>query len=377
MPPLKILHTADLHLGSKFPSLGAYEPERSKDFIQTFTKIVQLALDKSIHVFLIAGDLFDTPHPTPSLFGIVKAELERLIERQLSVVIIPGTHDNMMASDNIYLHPFFKKTILFKDPILTEPKHLHLEGENLYLYGMFYHPDISQDYLENLKRRPLDGIHIGLLHGSIKGSPNWKIYEKDFPLSIEELWGLNLDYCALGHYHNPIVYQKDGIPRASYPGTPEGKRFRELGPRVIHLLEFSGKNITLSPVPVNTKTLIEKEINLFTLPSPEDLLKEIKSMGGETILARIILQGVTEDVLDIEKLQGDGAPYFSYLEIIDETSVLDSQWTQRLETENSIRGFFVKKMKEKINELESPEEKRIYQEAFKEILGELHKRITV
>ena len=379
MSVLKILHTADLHLGTRFPGLGDYGAERSKDFVETFQRIITFALDKSIDLLLIAGDLFDHPRPTPSLFGIVKAQFQKLMEANIPIVIIPGTHDNMMASDNIYLDPFFQKTILFKDPILKEPKHLQLKGRSLFLYGMSYHPDISVDYLENLKKKPdLEGIHIGLLHGSIQGSPDWKIYGKDFPLQISDLYALDLDYVALGHYHNRTVYEKEGRIYASYPGTPEGKRFKESGHRYVHLLEIDEMNkISLVPIPVNTKTLIEEPIDLFTVPSEASLSKEILKFGGDEILARIVLKGITEDILDIEKIQADAAPYFVYVEIVDETSVIESAWIQRLESEHSIRGFFVRKMKEKMEALTTEEERRIYKEAFKEIVSEFQKRQTV
>jgi len=377
MPPLKVLHTADLHLGTHFPSLGSYAATRSQDFIETFTRIVECALEKQVDLICIAGDLFDSPRPAPTLFGLVKAQLERLIAAHIPVALIPGTHDNMMASDNVYRDSFFQKTILFSAPILQEPKHLHLNGNDVYLYGMSYHPDISIDYLNNLKRRDTPGIHIGLLHGSIKGSPDWKIYTKDFPLSIEDLFSLGLDYCALGHYHNRVVYQHQDAIRASYPGTPEGKRFRESGPRYVHLLEFNNHQVMLTPIPIQTKILIQETIDLFTLSSDSSLTKEILRFGGEKILARVTLKGVTEDILDCAKIQADCAPYFAYLEIVDETSVVDSQWIKRLETENSIRGFFVRKMKARIESLQTEKEQQIYREAFKEILNEFQKRQTV
>ena len=379
---LTLLHTADVHLGTRFPSLGEYASQRGKDFLETFSKIVHIALEKKVDALLIAGDLFDSPHPSPTVFGRVKAELEKLMAAHIPIVLIPGTHDNIMASDNIFRHPFFEHTLLFKDPILKEPKTLSIRGNSLYLYGMAYHPDVGSvtlpaQYLKNLKRREdlPPGVHVGLLHGSLAGSPDWKIYAKDFPFQLEDLAALNLDYCALGHYHNRMVYHHNGKIIASYPGTPEGKRFREAGPRTVHLLEFDEKNaLTLTPVAVNTKTLIEKEIDLFTLPPDISLTKELMSMGGDHILARIILKGVTEDVLDIEKLHADLAPYFAYLEVVDETSLLQSQWLQRLEKENTIRGFFVRKMKEKIDALHTPEEQEIYRTAFKEILSEFQKR---
>jgi DNA repair exonuclease SbcCD nuclease subunit len=380
MPPITLLHTADVHLDTRFPSLGDYEAQRAKDFLETFANIVRIALERKVDLFCIAGDLFDSPHPAAAVFGFVKAHLEKLFEAQIPVILIPGTHDNMMASDNVYQHPLFQKTILFSAPILHEPKHLRIKGEDVYLYGMAYHPEISGDYLGNLKRRSTDGIHIGLLHGSIKGAPDWKIYAKDFPIDLEELFALGLTYCALGHYHNRIVYTDEGIARASYPGTPEGKRFRESGPRYVNLIEISNNaDLKIAPVAVNTKTVIEKEIDLFTLADPASLVKEMTRWGGEKIIARFILKGTTEDFQDIERLKAEVSPYFSYIEIVDETTVLNSQWIRRLETENTIRGFFVRKMKEKIEQLAtSPDkqndEQKIYKEAFKEILSEFQKR---
>ncbi|HBQ21791.1 MAG: hypothetical protein A2Z91_04715 [Deltaproteobacteria bacterium GWA2_38_16] len=375
--PLKVLHTADLHLGTHFPSLGNYGPEREKDFLTTFSSIIKLSLDQKVDLVLIAGDLFDSPHPSLNLFGTVKAELEKLIDANIPIALIPGTHDNIMASDHIYRHPFFEQTILFKEPILKEPKFLDLKEHPIYLYGMAYHPDVPGEYLKNLKRRDMPGIHLGLLHGSIQGSPDWKIYAKDFPVSIDELASLNLDYIALGHYHNRMVYSHEGKIIASYTGTPEGKRFKESGQRYVHLLEFKeGSPLELTPVPINTKTLLEKEIDLFTFPTQTSLAKEILKLSPqkEKTLLRIILKGVTENILDIEKIYSEIAPYFPHVEILDETSVMNSQWMSHLEKENSIRGFFVRRMKEKMDEVKDPLEKELQVASFKEILFEFQKK---
>lgn len=372
---IKVLHTADIHLGTRFPGLGEFEAQRAQDFLNTFSRIVNVALEQKVDLVLIAGDLFDSPHPSNIVFGRVKADLEKLMAAQIPIALIPGTHDNIMASDHIYRHPFFEQTILFKDPVLLAPRTISLQGIPVHLYGMAYHPDVHIQYLENLKRRDVPGIHLGLLHGSIQGSPEWKIYTKDFPISEADLFSLNLDYCGLGHYHNSIIYRQNGVIKASYTGTPEGKRFRESGPRFVHLLEFhEGKNLELIQIPVNTRTLFEKELDLFTLPPQSSLEKELIPLGGGNKVARIILKGNTDAVLDIEKIHSDVSPHFAYLELVDETSVINSQWIERLEKENTIRGYFVRKMKEKISELKDAEEKEIYLAAFKEVLSTFEKR---
>ncbi|MBI4040278.1 MAG: DNA repair exonuclease [Deltaproteobacteria bacterium] len=373
---ITFIHTADIHLDSHFRSLGDYAETRQKDFLATFSKICQVAIEKKADFLVIAGDLFDSPHPSQACFGRVQAELEKVFANDTQVILIPGTHDNIMASDHVYRHPFWKSTVLFKDPILKDPIHIQRKNEHVYFYGIAYLPEQVTPYLSHLKRRSSEGIHIGLLHGSVQNAPNWKIYGKDFPITEEQIFSLGLDYLALGHYHNALIYEEQGRIRASYPGTPEGKRFKEQGDRFVHWIEISSgaaAKVTLSQVPVNSKTLIDVEVDLSLLSQEEQLLKEIQKKGGASILARLTLRGLWEEVLDIEKIAGACAPYFAYLELIDETTVVDSQWIMRLEQENSIRGFFIRKMKEKIGTMTDPEEQEIYQAAFKEILTEFQK----
>jgi DNA repair exonuclease SbcCD nuclease subunit len=64
---VRIVHTADLHLGSPF----GYFPERAEvlqaDQLRTFMSIVRLCQDSESDLLLIAGDLFEQPRPPASL----------------------------------------------------------------------------------------------------------------------------------------------------------------------------------------------------------------------------------------------------------------------------------------------------------------------
>ena len=85
---LKILHTADNHLDASFPSLGDKEGTRRKDLIDCFERLVNLAIKNEVHLFVVSGDLFDSPRPAAYATAKVQSNLQRLVERGIAPVIV-------------------------------------------------------------------------------------------------------------------------------------------------------------------------------------------------------------------------------------------------------------------------------------------------
>ena len=89
---LKILHTADLHLGLKYNS---YEPtvreKLQKARWDALKKLVRKANEENCNLFSIGGDLFDyknfTKKEAMKVVGILK-DFEGK-----AVLILPGNHD--------------------------------------------------------------------------------------------------------------------------------------------------------------------------------------------------------------------------------------------------------------------------------------------
>jgi DNA repair exonuclease SbcCD nuclease subunit len=75
---IRIFHTADLHLGLKF-TRGGYSPALRNRLVEqrlaALRGMVELANERSCEVFVMAGDLFDTPRVTK---GIVREAAEIL-----------------------------------------------------------------------------------------------------------------------------------------------------------------------------------------------------------------------------------------------------------------------------------------------------------
>jgi DNA repair exonuclease SbcCD nuclease subunit len=61
---LKILHTADWHLGLRFPSFGDEDGTKlTRARLDAVDRLLGAAESYSVNAVLCAGDLFDTPAP--------------------------------------------------------------------------------------------------------------------------------------------------------------------------------------------------------------------------------------------------------------------------------------------------------------------------
>lgn len=75
---IKILHTADLHLGRSFASLRDKAREHRRQLLKTFEKIIELAIRENVSLILIAGDLFDSNREYGIVIGKVLSAFNNL-----------------------------------------------------------------------------------------------------------------------------------------------------------------------------------------------------------------------------------------------------------------------------------------------------------
>lgn len=364
---IKLLHTADLHLGARFPSLGEREGARQAAFFKTFEHLLTLAIKCEADLLVIAGDLFDRPRPDAATVGQVQAGLRRLVERGIVPVLLPGTHDSVIPGDSVYRRNEFPGTVLLDRPTVEEPARVAIRGEDVFLYGFAYRSFLSDQGLDSMARRPGDGIHIGLLHGSRQGSPEWDYRRKDLPFTLADLKRWGLDYVALGHYHQFEILQEDNRIYACYPGSPEGKRFGENGPRYCAIVSIGDGGVSLERQVVNRQALEEQTLDLGGCESEEAAVAAIGAMGGPELLLRLSLTGIVEAPLDLAALHVRCSDRFFHLELLDRTRLFDSDFAGRIAQEETVRGVFVRKVRQLL--AETPEERRaVVEEAFREVL---------
>ncbi|MGV0979540.1 metallophosphoesterase family protein [Empedobacter falsenii] len=92
---MKILHTADWHLGKKLDSFSRLEEQ-----ILVMNEIVEIADQQQVDLVLIAGDLFDNFNPSVEAVELFYKTLKRLSNNgKRPVVAISGNHDSPSLID--------------------------------------------------------------------------------------------------------------------------------------------------------------------------------------------------------------------------------------------------------------------------------------
>lgn len=87
---MKILHTADWHLGKRLQDFGRLQEQKD-----VLAEIVQIAVQEDVDLVLVAGDLFDTFNPDPQAEDLLYSTLKELTAGgRRTVVVIAGNHDN-------------------------------------------------------------------------------------------------------------------------------------------------------------------------------------------------------------------------------------------------------------------------------------------
>src|ERR687892_49370 len=91
---LRLLHTADVHLGARHADLGDRAATQRERQFAAFVATIDLALGEKVDLLLIAGDLFDSNVQPKRSVERAAAQLERLAAAKIRTVIVPGTHDS-------------------------------------------------------------------------------------------------------------------------------------------------------------------------------------------------------------------------------------------------------------------------------------------
>lgn len=104
---LRILHTADSHIGADLPVRGNGKyARRGSDFVTSFRRVLARAHEYQVDVVIHAGDLFDRSHPGDGAITAGTEPLWQLAQAGLPVVIVPGNHERSVLPGALLLsHP--------------------------------------------------------------------------------------------------------------------------------------------------------------------------------------------------------------------------------------------------------------------------------
>lgn len=234
---LKILHTADLHLGTPFRFLNlAKQLSMQAEQERLFFKIIRLAEQEEVDFLIIAGDLFDSINPDKYLLKKIKEGLASIA--QIDIIINPGNHDYwcpqgiwQSLSSLDHIHVFNPENSFFKFP----QKGITFHGK----------PFLSQSSPKSLWRDEFPNLEAGFKNILVQHG-DFQITNSNYnPIPSYWIDQSKFDFALLGHIHNSkgIIYTDDRVP-CLYCGCPQGRGFDETGTKGIYLLELDDSKKT-------------------------------------------------------------------------------------------------------------------------------------
>lgn len=233
---MKFIHLSDAHLDSPFLGLSFLPSNQFNQIKQTteisFKRSVDYAIEEKVDLFLIAGDTFDSIHPSPRSQVFLAQQLRRLVEHEIQVVMVLGNHDYLNPEEMLLVDsPYFK--LLGKDQKVESANFKTKNNFEYVVHGFSYRENhIEKDMVSNFPAKVADKYNIGLMHAGEWMQKGDNVYA---PFTLNELRNLNYDYFALGHIHHRRVLSEQ--PLIAYSGNLQGRHINEQGPKGVSLVE--------------------------------------------------------------------------------------------------------------------------------------------
>ncbi len=299
---MKILHTADWHLGKRL-----HKQELIEEHQLFFEWLIKTIKEREIDVLLIAGDVFDLSNPPTEARALYYWFLRQMIEQKCKIIITGGNHDSASmlnapkdilslldivvvggATANIEDEIFdLGEVIICAVPYLRDMdirQAVEAEGVNGRVEAVRNGIKNHYDNLAHICRERFVNIPIiamGHLHaqGSVTSES-----EREIPiignLSVfgGDSFSEAFDYVALGHIHRP--QRVGGKEHIRYSGSPIA-------------LSFSEKN--------DLKIVIELEISSGKIERIEEIpvpkFRVLKKISGDFIKVKSLLTDFSHDFI--------------------------------------------------------------------------------
>lgn len=244
---MKILHTADWHIGKQLHKVDLIE-----DHHLFFNWLLEIIKEHNVDLLLISGDIYETSNPSNESLRLYHDFLKRLIKTDTKVVITAGNHDSISQLEatkevlelldvrvigrigddyeNVII-PFDEdKVVLAAVPFLRDreiriasEKESIKDKEDAIRRGLAAYFQGLSSYT---KETYPDMFKIGMGHLYLQGvstSDSERAIGNQSGVSVREFAGL-FDYLALGHIHKPQIFEDGSI---QYSGSPICLSFSE------------------------------------------------------------------------------------------------------------------------------------------------------
>lgn len=333
---MKILHTADLHLGRQFNGIPLDEDQAA-----ILDQIAGALIGSNADVLVIAGDVFDRAVPPETAVRQFNAFLLRIAtETDAAVVIIAGNHDSAHRIEAMAIMPDKRRLLirgavaLEEMPLLVPDAHGVVAFSGLpfsYEYAarecfsdenILNPEDVLKAQVAAARRHIPEGARwVVVAHAFVTGATG---SESERPLarvggietvSPEVFTGI--DYVALGHLHRP---QAVGMQHIRYSGSPLAFGFDEAGAtKTMSLVEIDASGaVAIEEIPFQPRRkfriLRGKHAELLQAEPSTDFIKVILSDDAPVIDGMRRLRAVFPHTCELIYERDQRAPELKSLE---------------------------------------------------------------
>lgn len=330
---IKLLHSADWHLGSPFT--GRKDALLLQKQLRSIPeRIAALCRRENCDLLLLSGDLFDNLPSAEDLSAVKNA----LASLDIPVFIAPGNHD-FAAGDSPWLTRLWPENVhIFTKPAISS---VPLPELDCRIYGAGFDAMDCPGLLAGFQVQQQERFSIGLFHGDPTN-----LHSPYCPITLPHIQDSRLAYLALGHIHKSGQL-KAGTTLCAWPGCPMGRGYDETGEKGVLLVtldrETKADFLSLG---------YPKFLDLSVEPEddPAAALESVLPPVGNSDFYRITLTGPAAPV-DLSLLRHHFQA-FPHLELIDKTQPPLDPW--RSAGEDSLEGTFFSILR---NSLDSQEGK--------------------
>lgn len=189
---MRIVHTSDWHLGSKWASTVSRLDDMRKYIIP---EIMDLAVTRRADLLVIAGDLFDSfnRESVAECAALVREPFHRLFNEGVSIALIPGNHDQIEVFSLLQAVLGHDDTdspgqfIVFSNALVRRFREMQIVGV----------PFLPDTYLDEVQRARGAAWSTNPFEGMSKKS---SIYEQLITLLLDQAAGNQLPAVLIGHF---------------------------------------------------------------------------------------------------------------------------------------------------------------------------------
>lgn len=261
---MKILHTADWHAGRTLHGV-----DRTPEVREALREIAALAVEESVDLILVAGDLYDSKRPGPDAEEAVYEFFLTTGRAGIPSVVIAGNHDSPGRLDAVGgilklvdVHTFGEAKVAGQGgafaltlgeevaqiaalPFVSERRLVRvaeLLGGDPGLWRQRYAEGMRRLVANLTQSFTSDSVNLLLMHTTMHGATlansEYQFHCSESYTLSSELFPASCNYVALGHIHKPQTIQGYPDYGGRYAGSLIQLDFGEAGDKkYVYLLE--------------------------------------------------------------------------------------------------------------------------------------------